>query len=61
MGNKGAFIVLNGKDMKPNFTTYEAVVSNSDFNIIILIFVKLACDSVNDFFKAASSIELLII
>ncbi|XP_059484840.1 serine/threonine-protein phosphatase 5 [Neocloeon triangulifer] len=24
MGNKGAFIVLNGKDMKPNFTTYEA-------------------------------------
>ncbi|CAB3375203.1 Hypothetical predicted protein [Cloeon dipterum] len=27
MGNKGAFIILNGKDMKPNFTTYEAVVS----------------------------------
>lgn len=27
MGNKGAFITLKGKDMKPNFTTYEAVVS----------------------------------
>lgn len=25
MGNKGAFITLNGKDMKPKFTTYEAV------------------------------------
>ncbi|KAF7267558.1 protein phosphatase D3 [Rhynchophorus ferrugineus] len=25
MGNKGAFIVLNGKDMIPKFTTYEAV------------------------------------
>ena len=27
MGNKGAFITMNGKDMKPHFTTYEAVVS----------------------------------
>lgn len=25
MGNKGAFITMKGKDMKPNFTTYEAV------------------------------------
>ncbi|XP_030763493.1 serine/threonine-protein phosphatase 5 [Sitophilus oryzae] len=25
MGNKGAFIVLNGKDMIPKYTTYEAV------------------------------------
>jgi serine/threonine-protein phosphatase 5 len=25
MGNKGAFIVLNGKEMKPNFEVYEAV------------------------------------
>lgn len=25
MGNKGAFITLNGENMKPNFTTYEAV------------------------------------
>ncbi|XP_043256603.1 serine/threonine-protein phosphatase 5 [Colletes gigas] len=25
MGNQGAFITLNGKDMKPHFTTYEAV------------------------------------
>ena len=23
MGNKGAFIVLNGKEMLPNYTTYE--------------------------------------
>lgn len=27
MGNLGAYITLNGKDMKPNFTTYDAVVS----------------------------------
>lgn len=27
MGNKGAFITMKGKDMKPNFTTYDAVVS----------------------------------
>lgn len=27
MGNKGAFITMNGKDMKPNFITYSAVVS----------------------------------
>lgn len=25
MGNKGAFIILNGKEMKPNFEVYEAV------------------------------------
>jgi len=25
MGNKGAFITMLGKDLKPNFTTYEAV------------------------------------
>ncbi|KAK8371904.1 hypothetical protein O3P69_013501 [Scylla paramamosain] len=25
MGNKGAFIIVNGKDLKPQFTTYEAV------------------------------------
>lgn len=23
MGNKGAYIVLNGKEMKPNFEVYE--------------------------------------
>lgn len=28
MGNKGAFIVLKGKDMEPQYTTYEAVVSS---------------------------------
>jgi hypothetical protein len=27
MGNKGAFININGKDMKPQFQTYTAVVS----------------------------------
>lgn len=27
MGNKGAFITLDGKTMKPKFTTYDAVVS----------------------------------
>lgn len=26
MGNKGAFITMKGEDMKPNFTSYEAVV-----------------------------------
>lgn len=25
MGNKGAYITMKGKDLKPNFTTYEAV------------------------------------
>ncbi|XP_075223085.1 protein phosphatase D3 isoform X2 [Lycorma delicatula] len=43
MGNKGAFITLNGKNMKPNFTTYEEVphpdvkpmaYANSLFNLI---------------------------
>jgi hypothetical protein len=28
MGNKGAFIVLEGKHMRPQYTTYEAVVSS---------------------------------
>jgi hypothetical protein len=27
MGNKGAFIRLEGKAMKPDYITYEAVVS----------------------------------
>lgn len=26
MGNRGAFITLNGKDMEPHFTSYEGVV-----------------------------------
>jgi serine/threonine-protein phosphatase 5 len=25
MGNKGAFITMKGKDLVPNYTTYEAV------------------------------------
>ena len=27
MGNKGAFIILKGGDLKPKFTSYEHVVS----------------------------------
>ena len=27
MGNQGAYIILNGKDMKPQFEVYNAVVS----------------------------------
>lgn len=27
MGNKGAFIRFNGKDMKPKYTQFDAVVS----------------------------------
>ncbi|KAF9806880.1 hypothetical protein SFRURICE_005837 [Spodoptera frugiperda] len=43
MGNLGAFITMNGKDLKPNFTTYEAVphpdvkpmaYANSFFNML---------------------------
>lgn len=34
MGNLGAFITMNGKDLKPNFTTYEAVVSIYIFKFI---------------------------
>ena len=38
MGNKGAFITMNGKDMKPNFTTYDAVVSQFNlFNLNLLV------------------------
>lgn len=28
MGNKGAFITLKAPDLKPNFTSYDAVVSS---------------------------------
>jgi len=28
MGNKGAFIKFNGDNMKPKFTTFDAVVRN---------------------------------
>lgn len=33
MGNLGAFITLNGKDMEPNYTTYEWVVSFTTITI----------------------------
>lgn len=42
IGNKGAFITLNGKDMIPSFTTYEAVVSivlAAKYVLSIFIFV----------------------
>lgn len=35
MGNKGAYIILNGKEMKPNFEVYEAV-PHPPGNLIIL-------------------------
>jgi hypothetical protein len=35
MGNRGAFIVLKGKDMQPQYTTYEAVVSYTDVSLHI--------------------------
>lgn len=43
MGNKGAYIILNGKDMKPKFEVYEAVPHpdvkvSSYFHIHWLIF-----------------------
>ena len=28
MGNKGAFITLDGGDMTPNYTTYEGIIYN---------------------------------
>lgn len=33
MGNKGAFITLDGKTMKPKYTVYEAVVSIEKYNM----------------------------
>ncbi|KAL1110136.1 hypothetical protein AAG570_008213, partial [Ranatra chinensis] len=36
MGNKGAYITLNGKDMKPSFTAYEAVVSTVTLSFIYI-------------------------
>lgn len=33
MDNLGAFITLNGKELKPNFTTYEAVVSSMNSRV----------------------------
>lgn len=46
MGNKGAFIILNGRDLKPKFVTYEAVphpnvkpmaYANALFNLPLLM------------------------
>ena len=38
MGNKGAFITMTGKDMKPNYVTYDAVVSSFIYSIFIVVF-----------------------
>lgn len=38
MGNQGAFITLNGKDMKPYFTSYEAMVRNTYLKLSIKLF-----------------------
>lgn len=38
MDNLGAFITLNGKDMKPNFITYPAVVRFLAMSIFFLSF-----------------------
>jgi len=38
MGNKGAFIRFNGDNMKPKFTTFEAVVIYPSFEFLILTF-----------------------
>lgn len=38
MDNRGAFITLNGKDMKPYFTSYEAMVCILLNLIKILVF-----------------------
>lgn len=35
MGNMGAFITLNGKDMVPKFTTYDAVVCLHVYFILV--------------------------
>lgn len=40
MGNLGAFITLNGKDMKPKYTTYEAVVRISPVIFFTIISQK---------------------
>ena len=42
MGNKGAFITMNGKDMKPQFVTYDAVVSFFCFFLITILLVVLS-------------------
>lgn len=37
MDNLGAFITLNGKDLRPNFTTFEAVVSKNKISFISML------------------------
>lgn len=49
MGNKGAFITLNGKDMKPQYTTYEAVVC-----VLMIFFFFTSISPLCCFFPAPS-------
>ena len=49
MGNKGAFITM-GSDVKPNFTTYDAVVSSITFALVTFLTERNSiwkCGSVN--------------
>lgn len=41
MGNLGAFITMNGEQLKPNFTTYEAKVHNQYY--LMFFFFGVAC------------------
>lgn len=40
MGNDGAFITLEGKDMKPKYTSYEAVVRFLSFIYFFVVDCK---------------------
>ena len=40
MGNKGAFITMNGEDMVPKYTTYENVVST----LVIFSWISMTSD-----------------
>lgn len=51
MGNLGAFITMNGEQLKPNFTTYEAKVHNQYYLMffflasLVLSFFRFKCFS----------------
>lgn len=65
MGNKGAFITLKGKDMKPEYTTYEAVVSiicsgNSFVTQLMLMFVLQPHPNVKPMEYASSLMNMIM-
>lgn len=53
MGNQGAFITLNGKDMIPRFTSYEAVVRIFILYVTFIV-VREFIEKFYDFFSATS-------